>query len=244
MDSMTLYVTSSCNLACEECIMAHLMAATKQYQMSLGELQEFIGLSERCNYKFNFELTGGEPLLWKNLKQGLQLLKASKICGNILIFTNAMSISKLDDEIMDCIDQLRVSEYTSNKKNIQTLKRKWPEKLRVVNRENFWKNPAWRVPNALPAECLNPEPMYMDRKIYGCPHSASIANAHDSQTKLSVPLQDNFLDHIKQLRAGQETTICACCISNNKVRQKVTRFTKKDVSDAPSFPADASISYL
>lgn len=228
MKMMTLYVTSACNLQCEECIMGNLMAATKGYQMSIEELTSFIVISEQSSYQFNFQLSGGEPLIWKHLQTGLQLLRCSTICNRIEIFTNAMSLRLVNDEVIDTVDLIRVSEYTSNRNNIGKLQEKYGNKIRVVNREKFWKNPREKVPESTPAECLNPECMYMDYKIYACPHSASIAEANRSKVPLFTPLEIHYLDRIPNIRKNQEDAICTYCISNNKIRKQLNKFRKKD----------------
>ena len=68
---ITFYVTSKCNLKCHECIMKHFMEANAKYEMSLEEIDFFLEASEKYNYKFDFILSGGEPLIWKNLEEGL-----------------------------------------------------------------------------------------------------------------------------------------------------------------------------
>lgn len=220
---LSLYVTSVCSLDCEECIMQFLMKADPKYQMSLEELERFIQASEYSNYSFDFLLTGGEPLIWKNLREGLKRLRRSRICNSIQILSNAMNIDRLDDEIMGYLDGLRVSEYSTNKDNIQILLKKWPDKIWFVNREEFWMNPKTPVPGTLPAKCLNPEMLLYKDQVFACPHSRSIALSAQSELRLGNPVAPHFMKGLFWLKFAQQAEICTRCISNQRVREKTKK---------------------
>jgi hypothetical protein len=221
---MSLYVISACNLKCPECIMAHLMSHEKSYQMSIPEIERLLEVSEACDYTFNFVITGGEPLLWKNLKEAVRLLRKSPVTQSMVMFSNVVNISQVDDELMDSLKQLRVSRYEDarNWKNTKILLERYPDKMRVVPRDQFWVNPTQPVPGTTPAHCLNPEILYQDYKVYACPHSASIAIGCAAPLEgLYAELKPNFLDEMETIRKGQEENICSRCISNKLVREKV-----------------------
>lgn len=220
---LSLYVTSICSLDCEECIMQYLMKRDPKYHMSLEEIDRLVSSSERSRYKFDFILTGGEPLLWKNLKEGLRRLRASSICKSIQIFTNAMNISRLDAETVGYVDVVRVSEYSTNKENIQKLLAAFPDKVKVVNREEFWPNLREPMKGALPAVCLNPEMLLYDNKVYACPHSQSLAILAKRELRLSNPLAPGFVKGLFWIKLRQQRAVCTRCISNNRVRERVAR---------------------
>lgn len=220
---MSLYVTSVCNLACSECIMHHAMANDPKYQMSLDEIDMLIDFGEVSGYKFDFVLTGGEPLIWKHLEVGLQTLRKSSICNNITMFSNAMFPDRVTRAVIDSLDAIRISHYFYNTEHMKRLQSMWPKKVSVVERTGFWKNPSEPVAEeiALPVECMNPEVMYYDYKVYACPHNLSIAKGCGSNAPLSVPVQQmNFLDGLAAIKHSDRHAkeICTRCISNNRVR--------------------------
>lgn len=217
---MSLYVTSVCNLSCEECIMKHIMAENAKYQMSLDEIEQFVYYSEKSGYSFDFVLTGGEPLAWKNMEEGLCRLRRSPITNKITMFTNAMLWKSLSSRSLECMDSIRISHYEGNDTHMAIMKEKFPDKVSIVDRTDFWVNPTKPVPNTTPAICLNPEHLYYDYRVYACPHSQSIARHNGSQVMLSEPLGLHFLDSMARIRHNQEKEICSMCISNQKVRNK------------------------
>ncbi len=221
---MSLYVTSVCNLECAECIMQHTMQADPKYQMSLEELQALIEYGELSGYQFDFVLTGGEPLLWKYLPEGLQLLRTSRITKNITMFSNGMFPERVTQPVADALTAIRLSEYLYNADKVKQLQRLWPRKVSIVERTGFWKNPTEPVPLqiALPVECMNPEVMYYNGEVYACPHNLSLAKLSGSTAKLSRSVrQVNFLVGLPGIKKDHQhaSEICTWCISNNKIRK-------------------------
>lgn len=224
MREIALYVTSVCRRRCEQCIMRHFIRRYPNYQMSLEELRALLRVSGESGYTFDFVLTGGEPLHWRHLKEGLELLRQSKVCRRIEVFSNADNFLAVDDEVMRCVDKLRLSEYGDNGSGVQRLKRRYRSQVRLVDRKAFWVTPTSSVPGTLPARCLNyHQHLYMDHKVYACPHSGSIAESNGSQTTISVPLAVGFLDKVDQVFRSQQAEICTWCISNGKVRKKTEK---------------------
>jgi len=222
---ISLLVTSACGMHCEHCIMRHLLRAQKDYQMSLEEVQAFIEASERSGYKFDIMLTGGEPSLWKHLKNGVLMLKRSRICGSLMVFTNATSIeSLLDEEVIGAIDKLWISNYkTTDPENVKILQERYASKIDLHNMFEFWETPQGPVADTLPAECLNGEIFLCNYQVYACPHSASIAHGNGSTILLSNPLRPGFIKGLSRIKNNQQKEICAWCISNNKLRRKIKR---------------------
>ncbi|MDD5069805.1 MAG: 4Fe-4S cluster-binding domain-containing protein [Candidatus Omnitrophica bacterium] len=217
---ISLFVTARCDLNCTECIMGNLKSAAQGYQMSPDEIKRFIKTSESSRYAFNIILTGGEPLHWKHLDEGVQLLRGSSCCKSLHLFTNALNIKGLNDQTGNSFDRIRISRYPRNEKNIEELIRRFPAKVEIVDRTAFWKTPLSRMPNVLPAVCCNSEVFFFNNKIYACPHSASIALRHRTTVTLYTPLKKGFLKRLPAIRKKQEYDICAFCISNMKVRNQ------------------------
>lgn len=221
---MSLYVTGVCNLACSECIMQHAMAADPKYQMAPAELQALVEFGEKSKYRFDFVLTGGEPLIWKHLLEGLAILRGSSITNKITMFSNAMFYDRVTPVIAGMLDDIRISHYFYNTKQMEQLKAMYPDKVHVVERTGFWKNPSEPLPphQSLPVECMNPEVMLYDYEVYACPHNLSIAKGCGSEVQLSVPVkQVNFLKELRNIKHSDAHAreICTRCISNGKVRR-------------------------
>lgn len=238
MLELSLYVTSACQLHCNECIMAHLMDFDKGYHMSLDEISKFLSATESSGYKILYTLTGGEPLIWKHLKPGVKMLKESSSSLGVQIFTNAVHIDKLDDEVASCLTDLRISRYDDKRNHINTniLFQRYPNLARFVPRSKFYINPKDPVKNTLPVDCMNHEFMLYNDRIYACPHSMSIAIGCNSNMleKLSVPIKENWIEEMKNIRKMQAKEICTRCISNRKVRTQVeltnsTKLTKHTI---------------
>jgi hypothetical protein len=215
--------------------MQFMMKSDRKYQMSLEEIEHLIEASEQSNYKFDFVLTGGEPMLWNNLNAGLNLLRKSKITNNITMFSNAMFYEKLSKETIDLLTSIRISHYFYNDKHIKEFKQKYPDKVAVVDRVKFWANPDQPISNSLPCECLNPEILYYNYHVYACPHSLSIAQHNGSTVPLANKISKNFMHGLKEIKANQAKEICTMCISNKKVRDVVEKVTntskgKEDIS--------------
>jgi len=221
---ISLFVTSVCSYDCPHCIMGHLRRAAAGYHMSLEEIQRFIAASEASGYRFDIMLTGGEPLLWNNFARGARMLRMSRSCDTLRLFTNAFHIEPLTDtEIARCFDEIKITSYRGNKENIRALKEKVVCVTEVLEGERFYENPLKPVPGTLPAQCLNSELLLFRDNVYACPHSASIACGNGSKIKLCNPLKPGFLAGLKKIKKQQQEEICTFCISNQRVREKVAK---------------------
>jgi len=227
---LTLYVTSKCNLFCEGCIMSDFMSANAGYEMALEELDKFIQVTQESRYLLNIIICGGEPLLWKHLQEGVKRVAESKIANRILLFTNAVNIRNVNNELMEHLSQIRISKYSKNAKNTDELCTRYPDKIRVVDRLKFYRQPDMPLHNVLPCECVNLEHLYMKEKIYACAHGCSRNGGHDELedgTKLYAPLEIGYLNHMDRIRNETEE-LCRKCSSNLKVRKVVEKYKKAD----------------
>lgn len=218
---LSIYTTSLCDRNCAECIMRYQREADLQYHMSIAELQRLVGISEASDYSFNFILTGGEPLLWENLHDGVVLLRRSRVCQTLTLFTNALAALRLRASTVASLDEIRISAYDDNHDGRQLLRRRYPHKVRIVPRERFWQLPSRPLDGVLPADCMNPEVLYYRGQIYACPHSASLIHITQQVATLATPLEVGYLSKIAALRSQQGSAVCRVCISNRNVRQRL-----------------------
>lgn len=205
--------------------MRGLMSKDRKYEMSLDELTVFIDVTEKSSYKFHYMLTGGEPLLWKNLKEGVRLLRQSASCNYLYLFTNLLNYEVLDDEVMSNLNCIKVSRYTINEDEIHEVQKRYGNKVKVYDRREFWINPKEKVDTNTPVICMNEgELLFQDYHVYSCLHSASIAAAHnDTETTICQSLELGYLDGLDEIRTNQAKDICSLCTSNRKIRNMVSK---------------------
>jgi hypothetical protein len=209
------------------------MSVDPRYEMSLDEVRNFINISEKSNYRLNLIICGGEPLLWRHLEEGIELLNQSSITNRILIFSNVMNISRVNQNVIDGITELRVSQYESNKENMDFLCKEYGDKIRVVDRRGFFQQPKEPMQDVLPCDCLNQEHLYTNGKVYGCAHGAAINGGKDvteNGVELYIPLQEGYLSKMAGIRLAQAEELCTRCSSNAKIRAVLKRIPKKDRS--------------
>jgi organic radical activating enzyme len=199
--------------------MHYLMKKDAAYQMSLTEIDELLYYSEQSGYTFHYRLTGGEPLLWQHLLEGIKKLKASPSCLSISIISNAIHIEPVTDALMEMVDCLRISKYLYNEEKADYLERRYPKLVQVVDRQEFTKNPAEKISNSIPVHCSNPELMFYDRKVYACPHSKSLALRFGVELKLYNDMGMHYKEGIEAIRHNQEEELCTRCIGNKTVKK-------------------------
>lgn len=226
---LSFFVISACNLQCQECIMMDQMHTHASYQMSLEEMDKFIYFTEKSGYVFNYRYTGGEPLYWKHLQECTKMLRKSKSCKSILLMTNGMKYDNLTDDIISMIDYVRISQYNYNKEAMIILKDKYPDKVMIVDREEFYPNPTYPLDNATPVECGNLEHLYFKNKVFACPHSYSLAIRNNlTHLELGIDIGMNYCDRNLEIRHGHED-ICKLCLGNKKVRDQIDKL--KNISN-------------
>ena len=198
------------------------MDADPDYQMSLDELAYFLSVCEKFDYKFKFIISGGEPLMWKNLKSGLKMLRDSKVCQNIVLYSNGINIQVVDEETISLCDTFRISRYQYNTSNINNIKSKFPQ-LVVVDRKQHWKVPLEPVENVFPEDCGLKNELFLYRgRVYFCPMCPpiTIQQKLDIITSVEVNYETGFLEGLKQLEKDHKPTLCPCCTWNKKIRAK------------------------
>lgn len=244
---LAFHVTSTCNLACSECIMQWQMNNNFAYHMSIEEVKDFIKYTKLSNYSFKrLTISGGEPFLWKNLEEGLALLKDSGITEEITVFTNAVFYKKLTPKIIKNINTIRVSYYDhlpggiDNAQSIEQLKLIHPNVI-VVPRDKFYPLPESPLENTQPVECMNIYAEYYDGKILACAHAHSLALKRNINIETGIPICINYLDKIRDIRNGYHKEICSICISNKKVRNQVAQAKNKNSSRAESIKISKQI---
>jgi len=131
-----LQVCSKCQNNCNKCVTTIIRKNFPDYQLSIEQLENFIESNEKSGYFFrDLWLNGfGEPLLWDHLHDGLKLLSRSKSIGNIFIRSNGHII---DEDIFNYISRLSISRYKPLKNELTRLIKKFPNKTKIIGKEEF-----------------------------------------------------------------------------------------------------------
>ncbi|MDC1383423.1 GTP 3',8-cyclase MoaA [Candidatus Puniceispirillum sp.] len=112
VDYIRVSVTDRCDFRCVYCMAEQMTFLPKAELLSLEELEQvcrnFIALGTR-----KIRLTGGEPLVRRNIMQLIRNLGDEVRAGNldeVTITTNGSQLNKMADELMDCgVKRLNIS---------------------------------------------------------------------------------------------------------------------------------------
>jgi hypothetical protein len=138
--------------------------------LPLDHLQEFIHFTETSGYLIEkLHLTGpGEPLLWKHLKEGLRLLRASPAIKEIYVISNGLSIHKIDNETWNNLDHVDISLYPAFNKweRLNSALAVHKDKINVRHTGRFYAAPQKGEIAPIPCGCNCTGPMFFDRKVF------------------------------------------------------------------------------
>jgi hypothetical protein len=141
------------------------------YQLSLDELREFLATTEASGYFIErLQISGpGEPLLWKHLSDGLEMIGRSPAIGFVEVLTNGVGINRLDDRAWRHIDLLRVSLYPEAahvEPSLAAAKARYgDERIIVKGMRMFRSAPSAAATHPIPCECTCPGPMYFAGRV-------------------------------------------------------------------------------
>jgi hypothetical protein len=176
------------------------------YQLSLDELREFLATTEASGYFIErLQISGpGEPLLWKHLSDGLEMIGRSPAIGFVEVLSNGLGVNRLDERAWRHIDLLRVSLYPEAA-HVEPLlarakARYGDRRILVKSMRMFRAAPSAVEPQPIPCECNCTGPMYFDRRVLlfcGPPvFEAAAARGRDvfEYPEMFRPLQPSYLE--------------------------------------------------
>lgn len=238
---ISLMVTTDCQANCEHCCQSAWRKHNPGYHMSLDELRSFIDYTKQSEYIYDLIIiSGGEPFLWDNIFEGIQLLRLSGIAREISIFSNGLALEKFNPTdfnfIYQMVNSIRVTNLGFNSKLFLQFKN-WlslRKKFYFIDYSNFFIIPDNPVPNSLPADCGCPHFSFTQGKLNICTLALDIyyrlsdkSNIHDKP--FGFPLCKNYLDNIISQRTFSYN-ICLYCISNNNVRSQLKPIPNKSLN--------------
>ena len=107
--SLEAHIVDHCNLTCWGC--CSLSPFLPAWSVEPDDLRQELELARRVLAPGIFKLVGGEPLLHPELLACLRVARESKIAPVVSVTTNALLLSRMDDEFWSLVDALTISVY-------------------------------------------------------------------------------------------------------------------------------------
>jgi len=197
--------------------------------MSLEEVEWFIDCTKRSNYpQFkSIIVSGGEPLLWTNLIEGVKMLRVSELSIQLNIFTNAINTDAVTSELMDNITILRLSKYAENQGKLKELVDKFGSKhIHIVDQRVHVPIPKEPLQGVLPAKCGCEGYGLVDYMMYACPMVPAVVQEFNLKLidfpETYCDLQPHWAERLDGFDRASHL-LCQGCIGNHKVRHKMAR---------------------
>ena len=222
--------TTCCNANCNECGIKPWMKSNPGYHTSLEDIERLIYYTKLSSYTFpGIYISGGEALLWKNLIEGLKMIRASNITPFLKVASNGIrALTHLDliSDLLNYVDVFRVTRYYGNEEAINKVISSFPgeKKLQVETRRTHWVLPKEPIEGSLPADCGCRPFAFVEGKIDLCVGGRNVILNHDWNIDdfpyYITGLKKNYLDSFKGYNK-YEQTLCKYCVSNHKVQGKL-----------------------
>ncbi|MFC1524553.1 hypothetical protein ACFL6N_07165 [Thermodesulfobacteriota bacterium] len=233
---MKCEVQSKCQNDCVLCAHGEQRRLLPHYELSLADLQKFLDVSRDSGYYIDdMRIHGpGEPLLWRHFNEGVGLMKDSGIIGSIFVATNGQLLEKITDDTWDCIDEMRVSLYSSfdRHEKLHEIIDRFPDKVMVNKVDTFRTLPVAGEEASIPCRCVCDGPMLLGDRIFLYCGPPIFAAAHLFEenalgnSELSVSVGRNWLDSYDEQRMGNMKYCKRCWANSNYSSEKVPHEVK------------------
>ncbi len=223
---LVMWVTSACPLSCEHCNQNALMQADPDYHMTPDDVGLLCECAEASDEPLGqVDITGGEPLSWKYLREGVAKLNECNAVNSIWVFTSGVGRDEDMEWLADNVDRIRLSRHPNNSRRVRALRRRLGgrrARVRIADKREHAPIPNEPVPGTLPGGCVCPSVCYTKGQIYICPNIATLLaqHGHDWHTNpgLIERIGPNFVDIRRHLgRSGANISWCALCVGNTRV---------------------------
>ncbi len=217
---LLIYVTSECNLSCKWCNQKYTMSQNEGYEMSMEEVHAIVESCKRRNIRFNYiELTGGEPTLWKHIREGVAAFR--RISNEVTLVTNGNN-----PELILSLD-LRtwgVSASQATKAQLEKYRNSTSGSI-FYNAHSHKQTPDKPLPDTLPADCgvsylphkriQQNSYTYIRGKVYYCCTAFPLSEKVGLTPDLVCDFEDNFIAKFADKTFNK--SICSYCLCNKKV---------------------------
>ena len=227
---LRLEVTSACQNSCSHCAFDSGRRSHPDFDLSLSDLDRFIRATFDSGYSIEtLRIHGlGEPLLWRNLNEGLLMLQAAGIAKSIVMASNGLALGRLEPAAWDCLTALRVSVYPpyTVERFMSGLSEAQTGRLQFLLVDRF---AVARVPGDAPAktpcDCMCRGPMVIGDKVFyhcGPPVFGAAAELSlDPYEELGLvgPLGLRYLGQRPRSLSGR-LPLCGHCWANGKLQRE------------------------
>ena len=114
--SLEVNLTAHCNLSCYGC--DHASPVHPEEFLSVEELAKDLAALSAVYHVFEFQLTGGEPLLHPRLLDVVDTIRSSGVADRITLITNGVLLHTAREALWGKIDKLGVSIYPGVKRKL------------------------------------------------------------------------------------------------------------------------------
>lgn len=218
-----------CQLRCKNCYVIPWMNKTKNWHMSMESVRRFIRATVDSKYHFDtIILSGGEPLLWKNLIPALRLIKKARITDTIRMFTNSIVVNvdnvEWFDTVVKLMDSIRISRYIGNEKSIEIIQQRYKgsKKIAILDKTIFNILPITPVLGSIPAKCVCNYPTLFGDVVDVCGGMRFLKILYNKKfdKSLTVPIEKGYLDVLESRKIERKKyrqDVCAYCKANRIV---------------------------
>jgi GTP 3',8-cyclase len=124
--TLRVSLTSSCNLACLYCVEEGVKGSTKNADRDVLNLEEYLNIIKGIHERVGLEtirLTGGEPLLYKNIAELISGIKKTGIL-QVKLTTNGILLGRMASMLSDAgLDSINVSLDGADPASFQHISR-------------------------------------------------------------------------------------------------------------------------
>lgn len=106
---LELIVADHCNLSCRNC--NHASPVSPPWFIETDDVRRDYGLLAKVYRPKLVKVLGGEPLLHPRLAEVIETARETEISQRFLLTTNGLLLHKMDDSVMEIIDELEISVY-------------------------------------------------------------------------------------------------------------------------------------
>ncbi len=232
---ISIKTTSVCQLRCKNCFVTPWMEKNKNFHWSIPSVKRFINACTASGYHFKIVLlSGGEPLLWKNLIEAMTLIKEAGITDQIKMLTNSIAITSKNlewlNDVLSLVDNMRISRYIGNEKSIELIEKYFGdrENVHISDKTEFVIQTDKPIMASLPADCAcNYPTIFGDRvDICGGMRFLNLYHNLESDAGLTIPVRKGFLHRLSTKECNQKKYMqlaCQYCMVNKNVLSVLTK---------------------
>jgi len=192
--------------------------------MSLEEVQTICMRINDLGLHFTWaHITGGEPALWENLYDGCKIFRTSGAFDHIEIWSNCKYIQPLKKVLDDgLVEHVITQSANTYKTGANALKKKYGDRMCIIDPSAHQVHPDKPLDNVLPAECGCDRVEIFNYRVYPCANFYSNMRRmglDPEEANLSAPLESNwaqFMDNVNRYNMQA----CRVCLANGKVSRQ------------------------